>query len=119
MHSAVQTAEIVAGILGLEVLVREGLRECGVGGLPGSPGDEAAIDGGERIGDVILRMGTILMEVADQHRGEAALVVSHGRAILATVPHLVGLPPAPARSKVLPCGGRVGLEYDSDGWRLA
>ncbi|MCW2765714.1 MAG: hypothetical protein JWO11_1673, partial [Nocardioides sp.] len=43
LSRAVQTAEIVAGLLDLDVVVREGLREYGVGSLSGTDADERAI----------------------------------------------------------------------------
>ena len=46
LSRAVQTAEIAAGVLGVDVVVREGLREYGVGDLAGA-------DGGR--GDVLRR----------------------------------------------------------------
>lgn len=136
MSRAVQTAEIVAATLGLDVVVREGLREYGVGNLAGTSGDEeaviglvldawlagddeAAIDGGERVADIVRRVTDVLVEVADQHRGEATLVVSHGGVIMATVPRLVELRLPPARDMLLPGGGHINLEHDSDGWRLS
>ncbi len=109
LSRAVQTAEIVAASLGVDVVVREGLREYGVGSLAGTTkgeqdyfagifrqwaeGDDTTrIDGGERISDFVARVGGVLDEVADSHPGETTLVVSHGGAILATLPQLVGLP---------------------------
>jgi len=136
LSRAVQTAEIAAAVLGLDVVVREGLREYGVGSLAGTTGDEAAvigpvfdawlagddeatIDGGERIEDIVRRVADVLAEVADHHRGESVLVISHGGAIMATVPRLVRLPRTAARELVLPGGGQIGLEHDSDGSRLS
>lgn len=136
LSRAVQTAEIVAASLGLDVTVREGLREYGVGSLAGTAGDEAAvigpvfdawvagddaatIDGGERIGDIVHRVADVLEGVADQHRGESVLVVSHGGAIMVTVPWLLRLPRAAARELVLPGAGHLALEHDSDGWRFS
>lgn len=133
LSRAVQTAEIAAAVLGLDVM---GLREYGVGSLAGTTGDEAAvigpvfdawlagddeatIDGGERIEDIVRRVADVLAEVADHHRGESVLVISHGGAIMATVPRLVRLPRTAARELVLPGGGQIGLEHDSDGWRLS
>lgn len=134
LSRAVQTAEIVAAALGVDVVVREGLREYGVGSLAGSAaadseyfqevfrrwsgGDDATqIDGGERIIDFVRRVGDVLEEVADAHPGETALVVSHGGAILATVPQLVGLPRTHGLGLVLPSCGVLELEKDADGWR--
>ncbi|MGG5258433.1 histidine phosphatase family protein [Phycicoccus avicenniae] len=134
LSRAVQTAEIAAGVLGVDVVVREGLREYGVGAIAGTDADEAdsigpvfaawvagddsaRIPGGERIADVVARVRTVLEEVADAHRGETVLVVSHGGAVMATVPELVGAPRARAHDLVLPGGGHLVLESDEDGWR--
>jgi broad specificity phosphatase PhoE len=136
LSRAVQTAEIVAASLGIDVVVREGLREYGVGALAGTTegereyfsgifrqwaeGDDAArIDQGERITDFVGKVEGVLEEVADAHPGEAALVVSHGGAILATIPQLVGLPRTSGLGVVLANCGSVELEKDGDGWRLA
>jgi probable phosphoglycerate mutase len=135
LSRAVQTAEIVAGVLGVDVVVREGLREYGVGALAGTTEDEkgyfegvfrrwadgdpdAAIEGGERIDDLVARVQAVLEEVADEHRGETALVVSHGGAILATVPQLAGLPRSRGVGVQLPNCAAIELEADADGWRL-
>jgi broad specificity phosphatase PhoE len=135
LSRAVQTAEIVAGLLGVDVVVREGLREYGVGALAGTrlhekgyfegvfrrwvAGDaDAAIDGGERVDDVVARVQAVLEEVADEHRGETTLVVSHGGAILATLPQLAGQPRSRGVGVSLPNCGVIGLEADADGWRI-
>lgn len=73
MAPAVQTAEIVAGRLGVAMTVREGLGELSVG---------------EQESEVVARMSEVLEEVADGHRGEAVLVVSHRGAICSALPHL-------------------------------
>ena len=136
LSRAVQTAEIAAAVLGVDVVVREGLREYGVGDLAGAAGGEASyfadvfrqwaegdetakIAGGERTSDLVARVQRVLDEAADQHRGEAVLVVSHGGAILATVPQLVGLPRTSGLGVTLPNGLPLALEVDADGWRLA
>lgn len=136
LSRAVQTAEIAAAGLGVDVVVREGLREYGVGSIAGTDADESAvigpvfgaweagddtatIDGGERIAEIVARVRGVLDEVADQHLGEAALVVSHGGAIMATVPELLGQPRSSAWDLVLPGGGFVVLERDGDSWRLS
>ena len=107
---AVQTAEIVAGLLGVDVMVRQALREYGAGAhVGGEP------EGSE---DVEARMRAVLQEAADEHRGEAVLVVSHAGAILAGVPPLVGLPPAWAPGIMLGSCGVVELEADGEAWQL-
>ena len=135
MARAVQTAELVAAELGCGVTVREGLRELGVGahaGLPPEPdpfgatferwldGDvEARIEGGESGAEVVGRVAGVLAEVADLHRGEAVLVVSHGGAICAAVPALArNVHPRFPLGRPLPNAGVVQLEADdATGWR--
>ena len=135
LSRAVQTAEIAAGVLGVDVVVREDLREYGVGRLAGTQlhekayfegvfrrwvegDDDAAIDGGERVAEVVARVEGVLREVADEHRGETALVISHGGAMLATLPQLAGLPRRRGLGVTLPNCGVIGLEADADGWQL-
>lgn len=132
---AVQTAELAAGVLGTDVVVREGLREYAVGDLAGShasgatyfekvfrqwaEGDDTAqISGGELIADTVGRVQGTLRAIADEHRGETVLVVSHGGAMLASLPPLVGLPRTHAVGVSLRNCGVVELEADADGWRL-
>jgi 2,3-bisphosphoglycerate-dependent phosphoglycerate mutase len=134
MARAVQTAEIVAAVLGVDVVVRDGLREFGVGVHAGTSGDPdpfrptfarwldgdlgARIEGAESGAEVIERVSTELQLVADQHRGESALVVSHGGAICTAVPALArNLSSRFPESRPLPNTGVVELEADGDGWR--
>jgi probable phosphoglycerate mutase len=130
---AVQTAEIVAGVLGVDVVVREGLREFGVGDHAGGTGDsdpfretfaswqsgdfDARIPGAESGTEVIGRVGAVVSEVAAAHRGEAALVISHGGAICMAVPVLAANL-VPTHAVVLPLANCdvVALEADADGW---
>jgi probable phosphoglycerate mutase len=142
LSRAVQTAEIVAAALTgdglLDVVVREGLREYGVGSLAGTHADErqelgpvfaawaegaddATIPGGERVAGIVARMVTVLEEIADEHPGETVLVISHGGAImtmLAGLPGLAGRPRAAAYDRTLPNAGWAELAVDADGWRL-
>lgn len=133
MSRAVQTGEIAAAGLGVDVVVRAGLRELGVGDAAGTTGDpapfadvftawvsgdlSARIPGAESGTEVVERVGAVLEEVSDTHRGESVLVVSHGGAIRAAVPALArNLDPARARDMPLPACGVVALEGDADGW---
>lgn len=135
LSRAVQTAELAAGTLGVEVTVREGLREYGVGSLAGTDGsetevigpvfgrwlegdDEARIPGGEVVSGIVARMVRVLDEVADRHEGESALVVSHGGAIMATVPVLLGRPRRTAWDLQLGGCGYVELVRDGSRWSL-
>ena len=133
MARAVQTAEIVAGRLGVDVVVREGLREFGVGDHAGTTGDpdpftetfaawaggdlEPRVAGAERGKEVVERFCAVLQEVADIHRGESVLVVSHGGAICCAVQHLaVNLRSDHALDAPLASCGLIELDGDADGW---
>ena len=133
MSRAVQTGEIVAARLGVDVVVREGLREFGVGDHAGTLGDPdpfaetfarwasgdltARIAGGESGAEVVARFDAVLSEIADAHRGESVLVVSHGGVICMTLPILArNLAPAHAHELPLPNCAIVGMEADADGW---
>jgi probable phosphoglycerate mutase len=104
---AVQTAEIVAGILGLDVRVRTPLREFGVG-RPDESADE-----------LVARVSGELEALADLSRGETALVISHGGAIEYTVPRLAAnVGPDFADGAPLGNGATCELRADADGWVL-
>jgi probable phosphoglycerate mutase len=134
---AVQTAEIAAGVLGTDVVVREGLREYAVGDLGAgtahapaaayfegvfrrwADGDDSAeIAGGEPVAVTVARVQGVLEAIADEHRGESVLVISHGGAMLATLPQLAGLPRSAGIGVALPNCGVLELEADEDGWRI-
>jgi probable phosphoglycerate mutase len=80
--------------------------------------DAAQIAGGERVADTVARVQASLRDIADEHRGESVLVVSHGGAMLASLPALVGLPRTFGVGVSLASCGVVELEVDGDGWRL-
>ena len=133
MARAVQTGEIVAAALGVDVVVRKGLREFGVGDAAGTTGDPdpfaetfaawldgdlaARIPGGESGEDVVERYTAVLDEIADAHRGESVLVVSHGGVMcmaLSAVARNLAL--SHSRDLPMPNCGVVALEGDADGW---
>lgn len=133
MARAVQTAEIVAGVLGVDVVVREGLREFGVGHAAGTTGDpdpfrgtfaawkvgdlDARIPGAESGAEVVERYEAVLEEVADNHRGEAVLVISHGGVMCMALPALArNLAVSHGHDLPMPNCGVVAVEADADGW---
>jgi 2,3-bisphosphoglycerate-dependent phosphoglycerate mutase len=132
---AVQTAEIVAGRLGVGVTTRKTLREVDVGDLRGRPfshadvcavsdhwfrGDLAAgFPGGETGADVVARYAATLAEIADLHRGETVLVVVHQTAACIALPNVArNLTPAFADRHRLANGEAAELVVDSDDWTL-
>jgi broad specificity phosphatase PhoE len=128
---AVQTAELAAGVLGVEVTVREGLGEFAVGDAHGLPagqgifveemeqwvaGDvDVKYPGSESAREVAARVVPVLDAIADQHRGETVLVVSHGGAIVASQ---AVLDYVPGRTWDFPNCGYIELEGDSSGWTV-
>jgi broad specificity phosphatase PhoE len=127
---AVQTAELAAERLGVDVTVREGLIELAMGEALGTPADsgffdeamaawvagdvEAKAPGSESAVEIAERVRRVLDDLADTHRGESIVVVSHGAAIVATLSVLAF---EPGRSPhIANCSWSV-LEGDSDGWR--
>lgn len=133
LSRAVQTGEIVAGALGVDVVVRAGLRELGVGDAAGTTGDPdpfaatfaawlggdlgARIPGGESGHEVVERYAAVLHEVSDAHRGESVLVVSHGGVSCLALSALArNLTVDHSRDRPLPSCGVVAVDGDDDGW---
>ena len=127
---AVQTAELAAAALGTGVTVREGLVELALGDALGRPAGDGYFDeamsawltgdvdakapGSESAAEIAARVRPVLDELADRHRGEAILVVTHGGAIVATLAVLAFVP---GRSTHVPNGASYELLRDADGWR--
>jgi probable phosphoglycerate mutase len=95
---AVQTAELIAGRLGIgtPVEARAGLREFDIGDWVGRPrtldlssvvgrwatGDlSAGCEGAETGADIVKRFVSVLDDLTDRYRGETVVVVSHGTAM--------------------------------------
>ncbi|RYB91052.1 histidine phosphatase family protein [Nocardioides oleivorans] len=133
MSRAVQTGEIVAARLGVDVVVRTGVREFGVGAAAGTTGvpdpfaetfaawvsgDLAArIPGGESGDEVVARWSGVLEAIADEHEGESALLVSHGGVMSMVLPLLAtNLDPGHARDRPIPNCGHAVLERGAAGW---
>jgi broad specificity phosphatase PhoE len=100
--AAVRTAEIVAAATGAGVAVHEDLRE---------PLDESGTE-------VRARVARELTALADLHRGETVLVVSHLATLRAGVLPLVGRDADYAAAHPVPPGGVVEVAADADGWLL-
>jgi probable phosphoglycerate mutase len=132
LSRAVQTAEIAAGVLGLPVRVRERLQEYPAGDFLGRPFDvaffeplvagwlagdlEVGVPGGETGRETADRVLGVLDDLADQHRGENVLVVTHGGVIYALWGAIApGSPSAPLEG--VANGSTYVFERDADGWR--
>jgi broad specificity phosphatase PhoE len=134
---AQQTGQILADVFGVGLGTLEGIREVGMGRHEGSEADEdwgqldatflrwfdgdlpAAIVGGETGDAVIGRMRQALHEVADMHRGETVVVVSHGGAMRLALPHCASdVVDDHARQHPIPNCGVAELSVDGDAWTL-
>jgi broad specificity phosphatase PhoE len=132
---AVQTAEIVAGRVGVGVTTRKALREIHVGQLHGQPfsipaicevtdhwfrGDlDVAFPGGESGAEVVARYAETLAEIADVHRGETVVVITHQTASCIALPSLArNVTPAYADRHRLDNGESAELVIDGDDWAL-
>jgi broad specificity phosphatase PhoE len=133
MGRAQQTAAIVADSLGLPVVPDDRLRELmnDERWTPplrdkDDPGDVYAawldgdLDGtifGETGHEVVERLRSVVEDVADRFRGEAALLVSHGGIIELGLTHLCrNVTAGFVDSHPLGNGETVELEVDSSGW---
>ena len=138
MSRAVQTAELAAAVAGVdEVEVRQDLREYSVGDFAGrSLADEAAllmpvfeawmagddlamVPGADQTSAIVQRVSRVLEQIATELGPDGvALVVSHGGAIMTTVPVLTGGSRNDALNFVLGGGANLVLVRDETGWSL-
>jgi 2,3-bisphosphoglycerate-dependent phosphoglycerate mutase len=132
---AVQTAEIIACRLGVGVTTRKALREIDVGDLHGQPfsveaicavtdhwfhGElDVAFPGGESGAEVVARYAAVLAEIADVHRGETVVVVTHQTASCIALPSVArNVSPSYADRHRLENGESAELVIDGDDWAL-
>jgi broad specificity phosphatase PhoE len=99
-----QTAEIIAGMLGLTVQLEAALREQSFGILAGQPYEALLTDaayhegprwrwrpqGGESLADVYERVVPAFERIASSHAGQDVVIVSHGGVMLALCAHVTG-----------------------------
>jgi len=135
LRRAQQTAQELADVLGVDVVTLPDVREVGIGAREDDTSDlgwdemdaaraswrdgdlDVTVGGGETAADVLRRVGGALDDVADLHRGETVVVVSHAVAMEVALPRLAGAGPTWGGRQV-PNAGVVELERDADGWRL-
>lgn len=114
LRRATQTAQIIAGRLGLPVTTLEGLRELDVGDLEGRSDEQAwatfldvacawqagdhdrTFPGGEDFRQVMARLTAALARALDHPPGSRVLVVAHDGLIRVALPALCPGTPAPA-----------------------
>ncbi len=132
---AVESAEVAAAQLGLKPRQEAGLEELQVAELDGQPYGssrwaaiyddwaarelDASVPGGECGRDVLTRMQEALQGIADLHRGETVLVISHGGVMAFAIPRIVeNVGDRYATARYLPNAVPAVVEAGDDGWRL-
>ncbi len=110
---AVETGAILAAALGTTAIVVDGVHDLAVGDLA------VGTAGAETGDEVVSRFRAALDELADRHRGETVVVVSHGGVMSPAVPHVaVPVSSAGSRDSLLEQCAVVSVEIDADGWRV-
>lgn len=133
MARAVQTAEIAAARLDVDVTTCTGLQEFSVGDYDDIERDtdpfaetfkrwldgdlEARVPGGESGEEVIARAEAVLATIADAHPGETVLLVAHG-GILSLVIHRLLTHGTGVQPRQFGNCSFAETELRSDGWRL-
>lgn len=135
LRRAVETGEVLGDALGLQAHAVGGIQEFSVGDLAGRPYTDPTArrvflewlsghldvrcPGAETGEEVVARFVAALDELADRHRGETVVVVSHGGVMSLAIPHTVVNASANlSRDHLLANCAVVPIEVDSDGWRL-
>ncbi len=133
------TAEVVAGDLGLPVVLDHRLQEINVGSWSGLTRREIEVEypgfaemyfagqdfrrsaTGETVAEMVARVSPAIREIVDRHRGHEVLVVGHGFCFAQLAQHLVGIP---AQSRIL--GGlrnghwsEIGITDDDVAWVIS
>ncbi|MGZ4596305.1 MAG: histidine phosphatase family protein [Actinomycetes bacterium] len=130
-----ETAEVLASQLGVPITSDRDLREFEIGDLEGESGSagwtaigevfrawlagdlDRRFPGGEDGNEVVLRMSRAVGAIADQHRGEAVAVVTHGGVMELVLPRVAAnLRPDHAAQHAVGHCGVVELSVDADGW---
>jgi len=134
---AQQTGQILADALDVGLGTVGGVHEVSMGRCEGSVAAEdwahvdtaflhwsegdlgVRIDGGETGHEIVQRMRNALGEIADQHRGETVVVVSHGGTMACALPRCAtDVPDDYGRGRFVPNCGMVELSVDADNWSL-
>jgi broad specificity phosphatase PhoE len=122
-----QTAEIIGGVLGLQLSIEDELRERSYGEYAGLPYDAARPEfdpkaywdwkppGGETLEEVAVRVGRVLDRISARAHHRDAVVVSHGGVMMALWRHVMGEWAMPGR--VVRNAGILLVEHEAGRYR--
>jgi broad specificity phosphatase PhoE len=137
LDRALETAHILGASHGLVPRVLEGLREMSHGAWEGKtveeildtwPDEYQAFESdprnvprprGDSYGDLAARVWPLLDRLADRHRGERVLVVTHGGPIRLVLSDLTGTPLTEREKLGVDNGSWFVVEKASGAWRVA
>jgi probable phosphoglycerate mutase len=133
---AVQTARMIMCVTGHEIVTDSRLRERHLGIFQGLSGDEIqerhpeeyrlhrtlgpdyVIPGGESVRQQVARNVRCLDEIAEKHRGEKVVVVTHGGVVSGLFRYVLNIPlEAPRRFEFVNAGLNV-FAHEEGGWML-
>lgn len=132
---AQETGAVVGDLLGLAPTTVEGVQEFSVGSLAGTPavgsrareifvawvtGDlRRRWPGAETGTEVVARFVAAVEALADRHRGETVLVVTHGGVMTLAISNTAeNVRPELALAAMIPNCAVAEVDVDADGWRL-
>lgn len=135
LERAVESGRLAAELLGVDCVAVDGLAEFSVGALVGRPHDDPElasifrdwmrgdlgrfVPGGETGAQVVARYREALQAIADLHRGETVLVLSHGGVMSFVLPRVHGAVRHDLVERAfLPNCGVAEVEVDGDGFRV-
>ena len=134
MKRAVESADLAAAQLGVQLFVADGLEELSTGDLAGSHQDprarqvfdawlhgslDAGYPGGEDGHTVVKRFKDALEDIADTHRGETLLVFTHSGVMSLVIPRLaLNVRNDLAAQRIPPSCAPAEVAVDADGWRV-
>lgn len=135
LSRAQETGVVVGDRLGLSPSTVDGVQEFAVGSLAGKPaaapesreiflawirGDlDRRWPGAETGTEVVARFVEAVDALADRHRGETVVLVSHGGVMTLAIPNTAtNTPQELTRRADIPNCGVAELEVDAGGWRL-
>jgi probable phosphoglycerate mutase len=131
-----QTAQPIADALGLPVRAAAGLRERHYGRMQGLTGEEARqrcpavhaayaarrpdhdLEGGETLTGFAARVAGTLRELAEAHRGQTLLLVSHGGVLDVAYRLATGRDLVAPRDFTIPNAGLNWLDYRDCAWHV-
>jgi probable phosphoglycerate mutase len=131
-----QTADPIANLLSIEVLVEKNLRERHYGIFERLtyaevrkkfPEDYARFEArdpeyafrtGESLRDFSARSIAVISKIVNRHKDQSVLVFTHGGVLDKLYRHITGLPLSAERNFGIPNAGLNRIEITADGWRI-